>query len=130
MPESPWVEAAVRAEDPKRRLNELADLYEVARALIGSRDQRQIATRIVLSGMGTLGLRSGAMFVADERGRYRLLAAAGASDHDPGEALQLPSAAREWMLREGVFALGTPAAGRGLGPLRERLIERFDAVVG
>src|SRR5689334_25351072 len=109
MPDSPWVESA-RADDPKRHLNELANLYEVARALIGSRDQRQIAARIVLSGMGTLGLRSGAMFVADDKGRFRLLAAAGVSDHDPGESLQIPNAAREWMLREEVFALDTPAA--------------------
>src|SRR5690242_11264381 len=129
MPDSPWIEPA-RSEDPKRQLAELANLYEVARALIGARDQRQIATRIVLSGMGTLGLRSGAMFVADDKGRFALLAAAGVSDHDPGESIAIPSAAREWLLREGVFALATAGAARGLGPLRDRLVERFDASVG
>ena len=128
MPDSPWVEPA-RSEDPKRQLAELANLYEVARALIGARDQRQIAARIVLSGMGTLGLRSGAMFVVDDKGRFRLLAAAGVSDHDPGESLQIPSPVREWMLREEVFALATPGAARGLGPLRDRLVERFDAAI-
>ncbi len=129
MSDSPWVESA-RADDPKRHLNELANLYEVARALIGARDQRQIATRIVLSGMGTLGLRSGAMFVADDKGRFTLLASAGVSDHDPGESIAIPSAPREWLLREGVFALATAGAARGLGPLRDRLVERFDASVG
>ena len=64
-------------DDPQRRAAELSTLYEAARALIGARDREQVAARVVLTGMGSLGVRSGAMFVADEGGRYRLLFSAG-----------------------------------------------------
>ena len=62
-------------DDSQRRASELATLYEVARALLGARNPNQVAARIVLAGMGALGVRSGAMFVADARGRYELLCA-------------------------------------------------------
>src|SRR5258706_16147224 len=45
-------------------------------------------------------------------------------------SLTVPAAAREWMLREGTFQLGGPAAARALGTLRERLVENFDAAIG
>jgi len=110
-------------DDPRRRARELATLYEVARALLGARDQAQAASRIVLSGMGALGVRSGAMFATDERGRCRLLHAAGLPDVDPGASLLLPAPAREWALRQGAFALGS---ARGLGAAREPLTGRWD----
>ena len=37
---------------------ELATLYEIARALLGAKGQAQVASRLVLSGMGALGVRS------------------------------------------------------------------------
>jgi transcriptional regulator with GAF, ATPase, and Fis domain len=114
--------------DLKQRVAELSTLYEIARDLVGAHERAQLATRVVLSGMGVLGVRSGAMFVADARGRYRLLhtTAEAASE---GASLQVPAAAREWMLREGTFAMG-PAAARGLGSLRDELVEGYDAAIG
>jgi two-component system nitrogen regulation response regulator GlnG len=80
--------------------------------------------------MGTLGVRSGALYRADERGRLRL-----ACHHPPeasarGGVLRVERAAREWMLREGAFVLAGAVAARGLGALRDRLVERHDAAVG
>jgi len=116
-------------EDPRRRVRELATLYEIARALLGARDQAQAASRIVYSGMGAMGVRSGAMFATDERGRCRLLHAAGLPEVDPGASLLLPAAAREWVLRHGAFALG-PASARVLGPIRDTFTGRWDAAFG
>jgi transcriptional regulator with GAF, ATPase, and Fis domain len=117
-------------DDPQRRIAELSTLYEAARALIGARDRGQVAARVVLSGLGSLGVRSGAIFAADERGRYRLLYATGLDGQPRIETLTVPAAAREWMLREGTFQLAGPAAARALGSLRDRLAEHFDATVG
>ena len=116
--------------DLERRLSDLANLYEVARSLLGARDPDRVASRIVLATMGTLGARSGALYRADERGRLRL-----ACHHPPeatqrGGVLRVERAAREWMLHEGAFALGGAAAARGLGALRDRLTGRHDAAVG
>ncbi len=116
-------------EDPQRRLAELSSLYEAARKLLGARDHAQVASRIVHSGMGVLGSRSGAMFVADERGRYRLLHFAGLDEAARGEQLPISAQAREWLLREGAFVVGAAAAARGLGELRDRLTDEFDAAV-
>ena len=58
--------------DLERRLSDLANLYEVARSLLGARDPGRVASRIVLATMGTLGARSGALYRADERGRLKL----------------------------------------------------------
>ena len=85
--------------DLKRRLAELSTLYEIARDLIGAHDRAQLASRVVLSGIGVLGVCSGAMFVADARGRYRLLHAT-ADAASVGDSLQVPATAREWMLAE------------------------------
>ncbi|HYM80355.1 MAG TPA: sigma-54 dependent transcriptional regulator [Candidatus Limnocylindria bacterium] len=109
--------------------SDLATLYEVARALLGARHQAQVASRLVLSGIGALGARSGAFFAADERGRYRLLYAAGLAS-ESGETLTLPPAAREWALREGGFAFAGAAAARAFGPHRNRLVDDFDAAAG
>jgi transcriptional regulator with GAF, ATPase, and Fis domain len=117
-------------QDDAERVAELASLYEAARALIGARDRAQVAARLVLSGMGTLGVRSGAMFVADERGRYQLSYATGIEAPPRLESFTLPNAAREWMLREGVFAIASPATARALGALRDRLAEEVDAATG
>src|SRR5512141_2626820 len=88
--------------DPRLRIAELSTLYEIARALLGARDRQQAAMRIVLSGLGALGVSSGVLFLAAERGRYRLAYAAGLPGAERGEGLLLPEASREWMLREGV----------------------------
>ena len=128
MPPDPLTETL--HDDPQRRVAELSTLYEAARALIGARDRGQVAARVVLSGLGSLGVRSGAMFAADERGRYRLLYATGLNGPSRIESLAVPASAREWMLREGTFVLASPAAARALGGLRDRLVEHFDATVG
>src|SRR5262245_52368961 len=110
------------------RLAELSTLYEVARGLVGARDHAQIGFRVVLTSMGALGARSGAAFVIDERGRYRLLysSLAGVA---AAESVVVPEPARQWMMREGAFALD-PAAQRALGGLRDRLVDTFDAAIG
>jgi transcriptional regulator with GAF, ATPase, and Fis domain len=118
-------------EDSRRRLAELASLYEVARALLGARDATQAASRAVLSAMGALGVRSGAMLMADDRGRYRRIYGAGLDDSEgAGETFVIGPEAREWILRQGAFPLMGSAAARALGPLRERLVEQFDAAFG
>src|SRR5207249_3594824 len=128
---SPWSETPHESPaDLERRLGDLANLYEVARSLLGARDPGRIASRIVLATMGTLGARSGALYRADERGRLRL-----ASHHPPetmarGGVLRIERAAREWMLREGAFALEGAETSHGLGTLRDRLVERHEAAVG
>src|SRR5215470_17016825 len=109
---------------------DLPTLYEIARALLGARDRAQVASRLVLSGMGALGAASGAMLVAEERGRYRLLYAAGLALDARGETLVLPAPAREWMLRESHFSLAAPAATRALGDVKGELTQRFDAAIG
>ena len=116
--------------DLERRLADLASLYEVARTLLGARDSTRIASRLVLAAMGTLGARSGALYHADERGRLRL---ASRRPHDASArdgVLNVERAAREWMLREGAFVLAGATAARGLGNLRDRLVEAHDAAVG
>ena len=116
-------------EDPQRRLAELSSLYEASRTLLGARNHQQVAARIVHSGMAVLGARSGAMFVADDRGRYRLLRSTGIQGAESGESLSIPAPAGEWLLREGACALVGPAAKHALGDLRERLIDRYDAAI-
>ena len=127
---SDWPEQMDVREDPQRRLAELSSLYEAARALLGARDHQQVAARIVRSGMGVLGARSGAMFVADDRGRYRLLHCATIEDAERGEHLPIPAQPREWLLREGAFVMVGAATARGLAELRDRLVERYDATLG
>ena len=117
-------------DDPQQRIAELSTLYEAARALIGARDRAQVAARVVLTGMGSLGVRSGALFADDERGRFRLLYATGPEGPPRADSLVVSAAAREWMLREGTFPLASAATARALGPLRDRLVSQFDAVVG
>ena len=111
----------------EHRLAELSVLHEFSRALLGAHDRDQVGSRAVLSVMGALGARSGALFAADERGRYRVIAARGIEDG--AESLRIPDTAREWMLRTGGFALATAAAARALGELRDRLVNDWDAVV-
>ena len=124
-----WPEQTELGEDPRRRLAELSSLYEAARTLLGARDHQQVASRMVSSGMGVLGARSGAMFVADDRGRYRLLHSAGIENAERGESLPITAQTREWLLKEGAFVVGTPAASRGLAELRDRLADQYDAAL-
>jgi transcriptional regulator with GAF, ATPase, and Fis domain len=102
--------------------------FEIARSLLGARDARQVAWRTVYSGLGALGVRSGAMFLADERGRYRRAATAGLGTPPATEALALPAAARDWIAERPVFALAGSGPARALGALRAQLIEH-DAVI-
>src|SRR5262245_51237494 len=103
-PEAPDAPAQLQ-----RRVDELSALYEVARALIGTHDVPHIASRAVLTVMGQLGVRSGGMFAIDERGRYRLLHGEFGDDLEP-RSLQVSNPIREWMLRNGAFALRNPTA--------------------
>ena len=116
--------------DLERQLNDLANLYEVARSLLGALDPGRIAARIVLSAMGTLGAASGAMYRADERGILRLVRRYPRDPAADGDALRIERATREWMLREGAFLVSGAASARGLGRLRDLLVERHDAAVG
>jgi DNA-binding NtrC family response regulator len=122
-----WPKETEVREDPQRRIADLSGLYEAARTLLGARSHLQVASRMVHSGMGVLGASSGAMFVCDDRGRYRLLHAAGNDESERGEMLPMPAAVREWLLREGAFVITSPAAARGLGEIRESLVTQFDA---
>jgi DNA-binding NtrC family response regulator len=97
--------------------------YELARGLLGARDARQVAWRTVYSGLGALGVRSGAMWVLDERGRYRRLCSAGLAELPAGETLAIPAAAREWIAAQGVFPIAGAATARALGELRARFAD-------
>ncbi|MBI1796033.1 MAG: sigma-54-dependent Fis family transcriptional regulator [Candidatus Eisenbacteria bacterium] len=125
-----WPEASDLKEDPQRRVAELSSLYEAARTLLGARNHAQVASRMVHSGMGVLGASSGAMFVCDDRGRYRLIHAAGLDEAERGEILPMPPAAREWLLREGGFLASAAGGARGLGDLRDRLTTTFNVAIG
>jgi transcriptional regulator with GAF, ATPase, and Fis domain len=105
----------------------LAVRFEVARGLLGARDARQVAWRTVYSGLGALGVRSGAMFVVEERGRYRRLASAGLDPEPAAATLTLSTAGRDWVLEHRVFPL-RGAAARALGEARVRLGEHDGAV--
>src|SRR5882762_8347094 len=124
-----WPEPTDVKEDPHRRLAELSSLYEAARALLGARNHHQVASRMVHSCMGVLGARSGAMFVSDDRGRYRLLHSAGLEAAERGETLPVTAQAREWLLREGSFVASGGGAARGLGELHQRLNDEYDAAI-
>jgi transcriptional regulator with GAF, ATPase, and Fis domain len=124
-----WPEPTDVQEDPQHRLAELSSLYEAARALLGARNHQQVASRMVHSCMGVLGARSGAMFVSDDRGRYRLLHSAGLDEAEQGEMLPITAAAREWLLREGAFVTTGTAAARGLGELHQRLVDQYHAAI-
>jgi DNA-binding NtrC family response regulator len=117
-------ESADLQEDPQPGVAELSSLYEAARSLLGARNHHQVASRMVHSCMGVLGARSGAMFVADDRGRYRMQHVSGLDEAERGEVLPITPAAREWLLREGAFIV--PLA-RGLGELQQRLVDHYDA---
>ena len=109
----------------ERQLLELSSLYEIARSLLGAADAARVASRVVLAGLGTFGARSGALFLADDRARYRLVYARGA-EGEQGEPLAIESEAREWMLREGAFEIARVQPAR----LRERLATYHDAEAG
>jgi transcriptional regulator with GAF, ATPase, and Fis domain len=113
--------------DLQRQLEELRNLHDVARALLGARSAERMASRLVLAAMGSLGARSGALLVPDDRARLRVAFAYGRDDVVAGESLRVGDPAREWMLREGAFVVRSAAAARLLGPSREALLERFDA---
>jgi DNA-binding NtrC family response regulator len=125
-----WPEPPDLQEDPHRRIAELSNLYEAARTLLGARNHAQVASRMVHSGMGVLGASAGAMFVCDDRGRYRLVHAAGLDEAERGEILPVNAGAREWLLREGAFMATGAGAGRGIGELRERLVSHFSTAIG
>jgi DNA-binding NtrC family response regulator len=114
--------------DLERRLARLSQLLEVARALIGAPDARAAAARLCYSAMGVLGARSATLFAAEGHGRY-VVRHSSLAEVAPGEAIRLGESAREWMLREGAFALSSPGAPRALGDARERLARR-DAALG
>jgi transcriptional regulator with GAF, ATPase, and Fis domain len=122
-------EASAPLDDSNRGNAELATLYEMARGLLGARSARQVAWRTVYSALGTLGVRSGAMFVADPRGRFRNLATAGLENAPASEALSIATETRDWILEHAAFPLAGPAAARGLGALRDTLIRDFEAEV-
>jgi len=109
---------------------DVATLYEITRALLGVRDARQAAQRLVLSGMGTLGARSGAVLLVDDRRKFRLVYAAGLDDAPPGELVVVNEEPRTWLERAEPFALESLAAARGLGRLRDQLRDEFDASWG
>jgi transcriptional regulator with GAF, ATPase, and Fis domain len=125
---SPSSESSLEtAADLERRLSDLANLYEVARSLLGARDPARVASRIVLAAMGTLGARSGSIYRAEERGILRLVCRHPAEPAARGTVLRIDRGAREWMLHEGAFELAGAAATRGLGRLRDQLVKRVDA---
>ncbi len=127
IPSVPMADASAR-EDPRERARELATLYEAARALIGARDEIQVATRIVHATLGAVGARSGALLARDARGRYRLLFGAGIPES--AALFTFPEPVREWMLRSGAFVVEDSGAARAMGALQVTLVERFDMATG
>jgi transcriptional regulator with GAF, ATPase, and Fis domain len=107
--------------------SDIATLYEIARALLGARDARQAASRLVLSGIGTFGARSGAVLLAEDRRRLKLVYAAGLDDAPPGELVAMTEDARTWLEQAEPFALESVIAARGLGKLRDQFRDEFDA---
>src|SRR5262245_22868198 len=59
-------------DDAARRLYELSALYEVARQLLGAPNAVDVASRVVLSAVGSLGARSGALLLAQPGGALLL----------------------------------------------------------
>jgi transcriptional regulator with GAF, ATPase, and Fis domain len=112
----------------ERQIAELDRLYGIARDLIGARDREQFARWLVRSGMGATGAQSGAAFRVQERGRFALLYGT-LPEAVPGERIAVPDTAREFLQREGVCVLRSASAARGLGKLRDALVEEWDAAV-
>jgi len=112
----------------ERELTELANLYEIARQLLGASDARRVASRAALAAMGSLGARSAAVLLAAGRGRLRAACVHGAEDAAADLApLRLDAAAAEWALARGAFRI---AGARAAAPLREALAGRFEASAG
>ncbi len=119
--------AAARAGAGPADLAATTVRFEIARSLLGARDARQLAWRAVYSGLGALGVRSGAMFVLDG-GRFRRLATAGLAEPPAAGTMAIPAAARQWIAARTVFPLAGAAAARALGDLRARLVEHDAAL--
>ena len=107
------------AVELRRELEELRNLHDVARALLGARTFERAASRVVFAAMGSLGAGSGVLFLAEDRGRMRVALACGHDDVDVGETLRVSEPAREWMLHEGAFAVRAAGAARALGATRD-----------
>jgi transcriptional regulator with GAF, ATPase, and Fis domain len=112
--------------DSRHELEALRNLHDVARGLLAARRPESIASQLMYAAMGSLGARSGAVFLAADRGRLRCVLAS-ASEYASAELLRVGEPAFEWLAKEGAFALRTATAARGLGPSRDALVEHFDA---
>ena len=90
--------------DLERRLAEVTAHYEVARSLLGATEPDVIASRLLHSGLGILGARSGVLLIPDGGDRFRVLfdtLECAADDL----VFRVPESAREWMLEQPVFPL-------------------------
>jgi len=121
-------DASARA-DLERRLAEVTAHYEVARSLLGATEPDVIASRLLHSGLGILGARSGVLLIADGRDRFRVLFDTQQCAADD-LAFRVPESAREWMLEQSAFPLAGAAAARGLGELRNTLRDDLEAEIG
>src|SRR5262249_1594001 len=94
-PKTPEPETPTRV-DLESRLAQLTARDEVARSLLGATEPRVIAGRLLHSGMGILGARSGVLLVAEARDRFRVLYDT-LPTVDDDFSLRIPESAREWM---------------------------------
>lgn len=92
----------------RRALFDVAGLYDVASQLLGLRDAAVIASRVVLSAIGTLRVQGGALYRREADGAYHCLSATALEW--PREVATCPRDAEQRLVRAGVVERGEPAA--------------------
>jgi transcriptional regulator with GAF, ATPase, and Fis domain len=110
----------------ERQLNELENLYEIARYLLAPRDEHAIAVHTVRSVMGTFGATSAALLLSATRRRLALEYASGIETSAEHATLMLEPDAVDWLIEAKAFRV---AHGRALGDARERLARDYEAVL-